>query len=366
MSGEIMIKYWLYKRKPSGTYYLCWWDYSGHRRLKRRQSLRTKKKRIAQLKLRDYLRDEEAPLARRDIPLVSDLIPQYLEYIAMRKHKDTVCHHRTYLEEFAGLWGHLRVNQITVERIEEYIQTCGKNLKNTTKNKRISCLRKFFNMAVGRKYIKINPAKLVERLKDDTEVHDDVIEYDELLHLASFSSPKLRMFLFLLWHTGLRQGEAKRIKWSDIDFDNRLIRIQGEKAGENQLIKVRRVSINTELEAELVVFRQVPEGQHEFLFQHGGKPTWISSNRAFERVVKAAKKARLIPMSKHLTPHSCRHSTGTHLAQAGEPLQKIQQLLGHSSVTTTERFYAHYQPGYLKGATEALIGKNQRKKRSSL
>ena len=58
---------------------------------------------------------------------------------------------------------------------------------------------------------------------------------------------------------------------------------------------------------------------------------------------------------RHITPHTLRHTFGAEMSMRGVPLRKVQLLMGHSTIVTTETWYAHYSPDYLIGATEVLV-----------
>ena len=143
--------------------------------------------------------------------------------------------------------------------------------------------------------------------------------------MVAVSGPKLRMFVHLAYHTGVRAGEARRLRWRDVDLRRGLIRVAGEKAGPQQRERVRWISINSELAQALRDYRGLPQGRCTHLFEYGGRPQWSNLNRMFEQAVRAAGFAA----ERHITPHTLRHTFGAEMAMRGVPLRKIQLLMGH-------------------------------------
>ena len=94
-------------------------------------------------------------------------------------------------------------------------------------------------------------------------------------------------------------------------------------------------------------------GRIWFEIEVNGKPGWSTLNATFNR---AASKARLRTELRQVTPNTLRHTFGTMMARAGRPMREIQQMMGHSTVTITEKWYAHQRPDWLRGATDVLSG----------
>ncbi|MFC2173406.1 tyrosine-type recombinase/integrase [Acidobacteriota bacterium] len=344
-----MTSCWIQQRK-NGYWYLCWRDPNGRKHWK---SLRTKKKRVAEGNLKEHRRKEEAPFSKRNVPFLRDFIPEYIEHIRLRKSWGWVRKQKSYLDcDIKPRWGDCRLDRITQEMVEEFVVFCVRKEKNNTTNKKLSAVKKFFQYAVERRLIRKSPAEHVKRLPDDTEIHDERIERSEYEQLLTVSNEKLRMFIILCYNTGVRQQEATRIQKTDINLKTRLIRIRGEKAGKDKKEKIRWVPINSDLEKALKRFFTLEEGSHRYLFEHGGRPTWDSVEKTFQR---AAKRAGLLENGRWVTIHTLRHTFGAEMAMRGQDLRKIQLMLGHANLSTTEKWYGHYSPHYLVGITEVLV-----------
>lgn len=138
-----------------------------------------------------------------------------------------------------------------------------------------------------------------------------------------------RALLELLYGGGLRVGEAEQLDWSDLDLVEGMVRVRRGKGG-----KERRVPVGPPAIEALAALREQGSGDGPvFLNARGGR----LSQRSMRKVVQQAGLARGLG---GLHPHALRHSFATHLLDRGADLRGIQELLGHASLSTTQR-YAH-------------------------
>jgi len=165
-----------------------------------------------------------------------------------------------------------------------------------------------------------------------------VLSGQEVLRLLEAAGSILeRAMLATIYASGLRLGEARRLKLADIDRDRRVIRIEKSKGGKDRYVMLSD-ALRAILREYYVAFRP-----KVFLFENPrtGKPLDDSTfQKAFHR---ARKKASI---TKPVTLHSLRHSFATHLLENGTDLRRIQALLGHTSVKTTQ-VYTHVAGNYL-------------------
>jgi len=147
-------------------------------------------------------------------------------------------------------------------------------------------------------------------------------------------------------HCGLRFGEVAHLKWSDVDYDRGLLLIRDAKNG-------TRHAFLTEQAAEMLMNRiQGEPYERVFPAKDGGVMPRISPT--YHRVVKELGLNNGIDDRRQkLVFHSARHSFGSLLAEQGQDLYTIQKLIGHKSVTMTQR-YSHLTENKLKNAVESL------------
>jgi integrase/recombinase XerD len=173
-------------------------------------------------------------------------------------------------------------------------------------------------------------------------------EVERLLQCAA--SPLHRIWLLILYATGMRREELVRLQVGDIDSGRMLIHIRQGKGR-----KDRDVMLSPRLLDELRQYwRQAVPRPKTYLFpnksrhQNGDVP--MQAKSVFDAVQQAAKRAGL---DKHVHPHTLRHSFATHLLESGADLCTIQLLLGHADLKTTSR-YLHLSERHLKAAASPL------------
>jgi integrase/recombinase XerD len=144
-------------------------------------------------------------------------------------------------------------------------------------------------------------------------------------------NPKHRLMAFLLYSTGVRVGELVRLRVADLDGDRLQVRVRRGKGGRD------RYTLYSELAREAVAHYVAVMQPGEYLFPGSRKDRPITA-RSVQKVIADA--GRRAGISCRVTPHTLRHSFATHLLEQGTDLRYIQELLGHSSPTTTQ-VYTH-------------------------
>lgn len=178
-----------------------------------------------------------------------------------------------------------------------------------------------------------------------TEEKEPLTPGETMLLLERVTEPRARTFLLLCLHTGVRRGEALALKYSDIDFKNKVVHIR-----RNAIIKQkdttassemktkagkRDLPLTAELESWLQEQRKTAASDDIFVMKDGKLLTTSAFHKLFAWIDKA------LP-ERHITAHILRHTYITRLFEAGLDLKEIQYLAGHSSVEMTLRVYAHY------------------------
>jgi integrase/recombinase XerD len=173
-------------------------------------------------------------------------------------------------------------------------------------------------------------------------------EVERLIQCAG--SPLHRIWLLMLYATGMRREELVRLKIGDIDSDRMLIRIRQGKGK-----KDRDVMLSPRLLQELRQYWRLANPKPKtYLFpgkgSHQNADVPIDSRSIFNAVQQAAKRAGI---DKRVHPHTLRHSFATHLLESGADLRTIQVLLGHADLKTTCR-YLHLSERHLKATASPL------------
>ena len=172
-----------------------------------------------------------------------------------------------------------------------------------------------------------------------------VLSLDEVAQFfAAIRNLKHRAILMTAYAAGLRLSEVAALRVEDIDSRRMVIRVRQGKGR-----KDREVMLSPRLLALLRRYWQVVR-PGAYLFP-GREPDRPISHSAVQRICRAA--VRASGLTKHISPHSLRHSFATHLLEAGADVRTIQVLLGHSHLSTTAR-YTHVSTARLHGTSSPL------------
>lgn len=215
------------------------------------------------------------------------------------------------------------------------------NLKNSTISRRISALRTFYNYLMNEGLINSNIFLNVKNPKLEKKLPNylNYTEMEELLESIDISTDeglKRRLLIEMFYSTGCRVSEIINIKVKDIDFLNKKIRIMGKGSKE-------RIVYYGDY-AKKYLDKYLSKGLNkEYLFvnKHGDKYTV----EEIELIVKDIMKH--LSIKTHVTPHTLRHTFATHLLNNGADIRSVQELLGHSNLSTTG-IYTHVSSDRLK------------------
>jgi integrase len=161
-------------------------------------------------------------------------------------------------------------------------------------------------------------------------------------------------FLDVAVNTGLRRAELLSLEFTDTDFESRVLRIRNKpKLGFHvKNYQERYIPLTTDACEALLSLRAAKSPLTEFVFHKSNGERWQDLSEGLDALVRRAKLDRT---SGPITLHTTRHTFGSWLALAGIPLRTIQKLMGHKSITTTER-YAHLSRENLASAVRILEG----------
>ncbi len=214
-----------------------------------------------------------------------------------------------------------------------------------TVGRKLSALRSFFKYLVRKKILADDPVSGISGPK--VGKHMPVfLTVDEVFSLIEAPGKKDRFMLRdvaileLLYSTGMRVAELVSTDLLNLDFRSEMLRVTG-KGNKERLVPVGRPAAHAAqqwlpLRDQLIADRSRRGREVEknalFLNGRGGRLT----TRSIERIVKAYGERAGIPQI--VTPHALRHSYATHLLEMGADLRSVQELLGHASLSTTQRY----------------------------
>lgn len=226
------------------------------------------------------------------------------------------------------------IESCTKKDILAYISSIN-GLEVSTVNRHISSLKSFFNYLVDESIIKVSPMEEVSSLKKTKKLpkYLSISEVNKLLNIPLNSEFDYRnkAMLELMYATGLRVSELVSIEYSNIDFENSIIRING-KGKKERIIPLGEVA-SYYLKVYLSDYRSKLLKRNTynqvFLNNHGKPITRQGFNYILENI------RELTGIEKEITPHVLRHSFATHLLEGGADIRSIQEMLGHENISTT-------------------------------
>ena len=238
-----------------------------------------------------------------------------------------------------------RLDQIDHMVIRSFLSSLyRKKTKRSTVSRKVAALRSFFNFLVRRGRIKQSPAEMVQSPRTDKylPVSLSVDEVFSLLKVAFEDDPagrRDRAILELIYSSGVRVGELTGLNLGDIDLDQGVMKVRG-KGKKERIVPVGRPAISA-LSEYLLRRKELIRARTEnyleapiFVNRRGTRLTERSVARIVEKYI------RMSGVNKRVGPHTLRHSFATHLLDAGADLRVIQELLGHESLSTTQKYTA--------------------------
>lgn len=262
-------------------------------------------------------------------------VEDYLLFLKTEKKlgDNTINSYMLDLEDFFKTFNG-SIESCTKKDILAYISTIN-GLEVSTVNRHISSLKSFFNYLVDESIIKVSPMEEVSSLKKAKKLpkYLSISEVNKLLNIPLNSEFDYRnkAMLELMYATGLRVSELVSIEYSNIDFENSIIRING-KGKKERIIPLGEVA-SYYLKVYLNDYRSKLLKRNTynqvFLNNHGKPITRQGFNYILENI------RELTGITKEITPHVLRHSFATHLLEGGADIRSIQEMLGHENISTT-------------------------------
>jgi integrase len=250
------------------------------------------------------------------------------EYMTEKAGKRSLGRDKTSLSNLAPVFGQKPLHLVTKRDIEAYSRERASKVKGATVNRELALLRHLFNIAIDKGYTDINPARGFKKFPEAPWRHKFFFSESEIEKLISASAPHLRPILAVAFGTGLRKGDILGLKWADVDLDRGIISIQMQKTGEP--IEIPLIPMIRDLLGEM----KSRAASSLFVFSLGPSGQAIGDIKTAFRA--ALRRSGLI--AKGYRFHDIRRTFARMLYNQGVILTKIQRLLGHRSVLTTERY----------------------------
>ncbi len=235
--------------------------------------------------------------------------------------------------------------KVEPENIREYLSYLYRQkVKKVTVNRKVSSLRSFYKYVLRTGKIKNNPAEMIQTLKTEKYM-PNFLSVDEIFELlkereeSSVLSLRNRAMLEIFYSSGLRLSELAGLDLIDLDFNQKLVKVRG-KGRKERIVPVGE----TALKAVQDYLGKIGEMRKDTSGDILKKPLFLNARgerittRSIARIVNEV--TRKSGIGRKISPHALRHSFATHLLNAGADLRSIQELLGHESLSTTQKYIA--------------------------
>jgi tyrosine recombinase xerD len=297
---------------------------------------------------------------------VSEALTDFLEHLEIEggRSQNTIRNYSLYLERFIEFAGDIEVVKITSEMIRRYRlwlnryknDNDGKELSILTQSYHLIALRGFLTYLSRRDIPSLSADKII--LPKTVRKQVTFLQYDEVVNLIdnipldSEQGLRDRAIIELLFSSGLRVSELVNLNRDHINLKRREFMVRGKGQ------KDRPVFVSQHATEQVENYLQARQDSLPALFlsysRRSTKPTVSGdyrrlSARSIQRMISHY--ARLAGITKHVSPHTMRHSFATDLLMNGADLRSVQSLLGHSSISTTQ-VYTHVTDQHLKDIHE--------------
>jgi len=242
----------------------------------------------------------------------------------------------------------LTLQQVGREHVREFLAWLLDGHRKSSVGRKLSSIKAFFRFARAEGWLNHDPVAAVQAPRKEQQLpnHLTVDDAFRLLGAAVGDEPiraRDAALLEVLYSCGLRVSELVGLDWSDINPNLELVRVRGKGAKE-RLVPIGRKALEAlwryREKIPQLCRRGVREPAAVFLNRSGRRLTTRSVARRLDFYVQAA------GLAHKISPHAVRHSFATHLLNAGADLRAIQELLGHASLSTTQR-YTHLNLDHL-------------------
>ena len=267
-------------------------------------------------------------------------INKYIDYIKFERKlsSNTI---ESYQNDLTDLYLFFNEDIIKVkdEQMTKYIYSL-RNLNARSLAHHITVINSFYEFLISEEILQTNPCEGIKSPKLPSKLPNYLTEdeVDKLMsvNLDSPFSYRNKAMLELLYATGLRVSELISLKFNDIDLTNDFVRVIG-KGSKERIVPMSDLAVKW-LSIYLNQYRPIilKNKDSEYLFiSNALKPI---SRQGFFKIIK--QEVRRAGINKDVSPHVLRHSFATHLLNHGADLRVIQELLGHSDISTTQ-IYTH-------------------------
>lgn len=269
------------------------------------------------------------------------------QFLAFLEYEKNASPHtiKSYRTDLLQLTDYLEEKDVQLKSVDNVVlrgflaQLSAKGERKSTVARKLAAVRSFFQFCMKRRWVEDNPAKVVSTPKQEKHVpsflsEEEMAGFLDLPRSAKVLDVRDKLVLELLYATGMRVSELVGINLEHISLEERLIRVRGKGKKERLLPfgKKAEESLARYLKDRHLINKGRVEERALFLNYRGQRLTARSVERIIDKYI------RLSTIKRKISPHSLRHSFASHLLSRGADLRVIQELLGHESLATTQKY----------------------------
>ena len=283
---------------------------------------------------------------------MQDLIQQYAEHLrsernvsphTLRNYVSDLTQLRQFLDDRKLCWNaadEVDFTKVDIHVVRAFLASLTRDRKKSSIGRKLAVLKGFFRYLVATKRVEKDPLLLIQSPKQEKPL-PNFLSVDDTFHLLdgikviNGLDVRDRAALEVFYSCGVRVSELVGLNWVDVDFQLGIIRVVG-KGSKERIVPIGEVALGAlkDYAAEQrKKWRCNCRGETAVFLNNRGERI---TTRSVARIVEKHLKLAGIPLE--MGPHGLRHSFATHLLNSGADLRVIQELLGHASLSTTQRY----------------------------
>ncbi|MCX2679710.1 tyrosine-type recombinase/integrase [Galbibacter sp. EGI 63066] len=292
---------------------------------------------------------------------------EFLEYLQLEKNysKHTVTAYKNDLGSFLGFceeeFDEKSIDNVNYSQIRSWIvMLVNNNISNRSVNRKIASLKAYYKFLLKTKQIKINPLSKHKALKTPKKIEAPFSQeemkkvLEEMEFGDDYEGQRDKLIIEMFYATGMRRSELVNLKVGDVDFSNKTIKVLGKRNKERFVPLLPYIESIAKEYMESRKAISTPNSKDYLFLRKGGDKIYETLvyriiNNYFSEVSTKLKKS----------PHILRHTFATHLLNQGADLNSVKELLGHSSLSSTQ-VYTHNSMAELKKQYGIAHPRNQK------
>jgi integrase/recombinase XerC len=261
----------------------------------------------------------------------------------LRNYLSDLVQFRRFLAERKLCFGEgdaIEARKVDIHVVRAFLASLTKDHKKSSIGRKLAALKSFFRYLMATKRIEKDPLLLIQTPKQDKPLPgflsvDDVFRLLGGIQVNKSLDIRDRAVLEFFYSTGVRVSELVGLNWADLDFQLEIVRVVG-KGSKERIVpfgKVAKESLEVYASEQRKNWNVACKGEAPVFLNNRGERI---TTRSVARIVE--KHLRQAGITVKMGPHGLRHTFATHLLNSGADLRVIQEMLGHASLSTTQRY----------------------------